>query len=119
LPNKLAPVDYPEEDLTKYAAFVFTRACRYTVWFHCPNGEKRDKVTAAKLKKMGVRPGVADFIMLLTSGRALAVELKTLKGRQSEDQQGFQASWEANGGAYVIVRTPFEIEGLIFRFGLI
>ena len=108
---------YPEDELTKYAAFVFKRACKKTFWAHIPNGEKRDKVTAAKLRQMGVRPGVADFI-LLRLGLPLAVEIKTLTGRQSEDQKGFQATWEAAGGTYVIVRTPLEIDGLIFKFAL-
>lgn len=30
--------------------------------FHVPNGEKRDKATAAKLKEMGTKPGVPDVI---------------------------------------------------------
>ena len=75
-------------------------------------------MTAVKLRQMGVRPGVADFILLTSTMLPLAVELKTLEGRQSEAQKGFQAAWEANGGTYVIVRTPQEIENLIFRFGL-
>jgi elongation factor P hydroxylase len=110
--------NYGEMELTKYTAFVFKRACRRTVWFAVPNGEKRDKPTGAKLKLMGVRPGVADFILLTSTALALAVELKTLKGRQSEDQKGFQAAWEDNGGVYVIVRTPAEIDGLVFKFSL-
>ena len=109
---------YTEDALTKYAAFRFQTACRKTVWFHVPNGEKRDKITAAKLKQMGVRPGVADFILLTSTGMPLAVEIKKLTGRQAENQKGFQAAWENCGGAYVIVKTPEEIDGLIFKFRL-
>lgn len=105
---------HSEDSLQFYAAKRFHDACRETVWFHPANGEKRDTVTAAKLKKMGVRSGVADFI-LLCRGRPIAVELKTTTGRQSGNQKGFQAAWEAAGGVYVIVRTPEEIDGLIFR----
>lgn len=108
---------YPEAELTKYAAFVFKRSCKKTVHFHCPNGELRSKSTAAKLRQMGVRPGVADFI-LLCRGQSIAVEIKTLTGVQSGYQIGFQTAWEAQGGVYVIVRTPEEIDGLIFKFGL-
>ena len=88
------------------------------MWFSVPNGEKRDKVTAALLRQMGVRPGVADFI-ILCRGFPLAVEVKYEdEGDQSDAQEGFQACWERNGGTYVIVRNPHEIDGLIFRFML-
>jgi hypothetical protein len=121
LPNTADPrdlVDYVEDTLQMHAAAVFTRACKKTVWFHVPNGGKRSKATAARLRKMGVRRGVADFI-LLCRGLAIAVELKTRKkGRQSDDQEGFEIRWTENGGVYVLVRTPSQIEGLIFRFGL-
>ena len=40
-----------------------TDVCKRTVFFHVPNGEKRDAVTAGLLRQMGVRPGVADFIL--------------------------------------------------------
>ena len=106
---------YSEDALQFYAAKRFHDACQKTVHFAVPNGEKRDKVTAAKLKKMGVRSGVADFI-LLCRGLPIAVELKTTTGRQSENQKGFQSAWVAAGGVYVIVRTPEEIDSLVFRF---
>jgi hypothetical protein len=109
--------DFTEDQLQTFAAFHFKKVLRTTVWFHVPNGEKRDKRTAEKLKRFGVRAGVADFI-LYCRGLALAVELKKRKGRQSDDQEGFQAAWEANGGTYVICRTTTEIEGLRFKFQL-
>jgi hypothetical protein len=117
VPNIPDSPDYEERELTKYTAFVLKTACRKTVWFHVPNGEKRDKVTAALLRQMGVRPGVADFI-LLCHGQAIAVEVKTLDGRQSKDQKDFAAVWQMAGGIYAIVRTPREIDGLRFQFML-
>lgn len=46
--------------------------------FHCPNGGKRDKATAAKLKMMGVKPGVPDIILPVRRGTysGLAIEMK-------------------------------------------
>ena len=68
---------------------------------------------------MGVRPGVADIIILTSTSLPIAVELKIPKGgRQSDNQKGFQAVWEAAGGIYLIVRTPEEVDGLVFKFGL-
>jgi hypothetical protein len=108
---------YDEDTLQEYAAKRMFDACLKTVWWHTPNGGKRSKVTAAKLKKMGVRPGVADLVFFNKELR-LAAEIKTLDGVQSKNQKSFQAAWEAQGGVYVIVRTPLEIDGLIFKFGL-
>lgn len=91
--------------------------CPNTMHFHVPNGEKRDAVAAGVLRQMGVRPGVADFI-ILSRGRAIAAEVKDEAGRQSKDQKGFMALWIKNGGIYEIVKSAFEIEMLIFRFQL-
>jgi hypothetical protein len=58
--------------------------------------------------------GVADIIGLLPSGRFLAVECKSLRGRQSEAQRAFQAMVEGSGGLYIIARgiEDLEREGL-------
>jgi hypothetical protein len=109
--------DYPEVELTKHAAALFKKRLHNTVWFHVPNGELRERITAALLKQMGVRSGVADFI-LLCRGQGIAVEIKTRNGRQSENQKGFEEAWKKAGGTYVIVRTPKEIEGLFFHLML-
>ena len=55
--------------------------------FHIPNGEKRDKITAARLKKMGVKAGVPDLCIPITEGQIVWIELKTQKGRVSKKQQ--------------------------------
>ena len=110
--------NYDEDSLQMYAAKRLMDACRKTVFFAVPNGGLRNKVTASRLKRMGVRSGVADIIMLCR-GLPIAVELKVpKKGRQSDNQEGFQTVWEAAGGVYVIVKTPEEIDGLVFKFQL-
>jgi hypothetical protein len=46
--------------------------------FHCPNGGNRAPREAARLKRMGVRPGVSDYILPVPRGiyHSLWVELK-------------------------------------------
>lgn len=46
------------------------------VFFHCPNGEPRSARTGAKLKAMGVLPGVADVILIGPRGLVYFLELK-------------------------------------------
>jgi len=62
------------------------------LWFHCPNGEVRDKQVAAKLKAMGVLPGVADLLFFWNDGglRGLFLELKASKRTQSPVQRIFE-----------------------------
>lgn len=112
-----------EEDELQFAATrLFRERLKKTIWFAVPNGEFRNIVTARKLRKMGVRPGVADYIMLHASGGyqiAYALELKREKGgRLSDDQKGFRDAWQAMGGHYEIAKTIGEIEMFIEMNGL-
>lgn len=56
---------------------------------HPANGEKRDKVTAARLKGMGVKPGVPDLLLLYPKGCyiGMAIELKYAGNRPSTEQK--------------------------------
>ena len=72
-----------------------------------PNGGKRDKTTAKKMKAEGQLAGVADLI-LLKSNRyygALMIEMKTRTGRQAETQKQWQEYIEQQGYKYVVCRS--------------
>lgn len=75
--------------------------------FAIPNGGKRDKTTAAKLKAEGALAGVADLILLKSNHHygALLIEMKTPVGRQSDSQRQWQKQIEADGYKYVICRS--------------
>jgi len=85
-------------------------------FFHVPNGEVRDKRTAAKLKAMGVLAGVADLVFLWkeideSEGetrkylRVLFLELK-LPGRQATDSQiEFALAVRLAGAEYKVARS--------------
>jgi hypothetical protein len=59
---------------------------------HLPMGELRTPATAGRLKRMGVKPGWPDFILLSPNGLAHFLELKRKGGRLSPHQQAF-AHW--------------------------
>lgn len=71
--------------------------------FHVPN-ERADKIQAATLKKMGVKPGVPDLILPLPSGRyhGLFIEMKKAGGRTSDDQLWWLEHMKANGYATAV-----------------
>lgn len=87
--------------------------------FHPKNEETRGRARAAIAKAEGVQAGVADLMLPVISETnhtdkcgarrmyylGLAIELKTKKGRQSEQQKIFQRYFEAVGGKYEVIRT--------------
>ena len=78
--------------------------------FAVPNGGRRDKVTAGKLKAEGVVAGVSDLILALRTDEfgALFIEMKTEKGRQSESQKEWQRKIEQDGYKYVVCHSLEE-----------
>jgi len=70
---------------------------------HIPNGEHRDIRTAAKLKAMGVLPGVSDLLFLWR--------------RYREDSEG---SWTEPGVLFMELKTPGKTASeLQIAFGLL
>jgi hypothetical protein len=67
--------------------------------FHCPNGEGRDRVTGARLKRMLVLPGVSDFILIAPpDGIVHALELKRGGLKPTPEQLDFLHQVKAAGG---------------------
>ena len=50
------------------------------VWTHVPNGGLRNKIVAAKLKRMGVKAGVPDVLIFNPAAEncGVAIELKVV-----------------------------------------
>jgi hypothetical protein len=79
--------------------------------FHVPN-ERRGGIGAIMhFKRMGVRPGVPDWLMF--TNRNAAIELKDDKGKQRKGQEKFQRDWERLGHSYFVVRTLEEFQGVV------
>jgi hypothetical protein len=59
------------------------------------------------MKAEGVTAGVADLLLLVPSQgyHALAIEMKTEKGRQSPDQKQWQKTVERQGYRYAVCRS--------------
>jgi DNA topoisomerase IB len=80
------------------------RARRGVVYFHCPNGELRDKKSAAKLRAMGVLPGVSDlvFVWIDDEGQLhnLYLELKARGRKPTPEQVAFADAIRDAGAEY-------------------
>lgn len=79
--------------------------------FSIPNGGSRHKLEAFRLKREGVRAGVADLCLLKPNAEfhALFIELKYKNtNNQSKAQIEFQKYCNDNGYCYKVVRTLDE-----------
>ena len=58
---------------------------------HCPNGGKRDRVSAAVMKRQGVKAGVPDLHLPVPKGQyaSLYIEMKYGDGRLSKGTERF------------------------------
>jgi hypothetical protein len=72
------------------------------VYWHVPNEGKRGRAWAGRLKAMGLRSGVSDYIFL-RHGRVFALEYKREKGRPTTEQMTFILDFEAAGGFGAVV----------------
>ena len=74
------------------------------LWFHCPNGGSRNIAEAAKLKAMGVKPGIPDILVLekrhFYSG--LAIELKVGKNKCTDHQEEMQRHFFARNWRVIV-----------------
>lgn len=77
--------------------------------FAVPNGGLRDEATVEMLKAEGMRPGVADLILLKGNGyhSALCIEMKSKTGRPSKEQKAWRddVTSGTNDARYVICRS--------------
>lgn len=87
--GKFSPYIGTEDNLQKRVATYldFSEA----IWFHSPNGGKRNLLEAVKLKKMGVKSGVPDCLILNQRHgfKGLAIELKVGKNQPTSNQMAF------------------------------
>lgn len=78
-----------QEALFRWAEYAKGQYPELALLFHIPNGGKRDKVTAARLKAQGVKAGLPDlFLPVSRAGwHGLFIELKVYGNKPTEKQK--------------------------------
>lgn len=90
------------------------------LWYHPGNGENRDAITGARLQRMGLRPGVSDFIFIAPpSGRTFALELKRRGQKPTEAQARFLAAVRDAGGLAEWVDSFDAAVAVLERWGAV
>ena len=123
---------HPEDDLQMQAARFLEQALPSdAVWFHVPNGGKRNRREAARFKAMGVKAGVLDiavFYYRITGGQYLTpicvwFELKApgmarRPSAVSAEQYAMIAKLKAVGHHVFVVDTLDAIEAGLREVGI-
>ena len=97
--GKDKPYQGLEDDLQQAVVNRLFLGFRKYIWYHVPNGGKRNKAEAAKFKRMGVTAGVSDIIFdePINGYHGLRIELKTKKNKTTEKQNEFLNKAAAKG----------------------
>jgi hypothetical protein len=89
------------------------------IYFHVPNGEKRDPVTAARLKAMGTMPGMPDLMFIGPGPAVFCLELKRDNNRMSEAQVAMHAHLMACGCEYLCTNSYDEALATLKSLGIV
>ena len=113
-PMRRPPVDF---EGTEQVALMRWLECRfqaaYAVTWHTPNGGRRDKVTAAKLKAQGVKAGIPDLQLAMARGGyfGLFIEFKATPPHDAEvskSQKDMLAKLQGQGYLAIVCRGMNE-----------
>lgn len=117
----------PEDSLCyEFAHFLKTKTlqglCPY-VWFHVANEGYalttfRVRLWGQVKKSIGKFPGVADYIFL-GEKKCFALEIKTKKTKQSENQKTFEKWCNLNNVTYACVHSLEEAIEFVYNYKIV
>jgi hypothetical protein len=110
----VAALNRPEEQLHRAVVQLLGiyEARGLLAYCHVPNGERRDPVTGARLKAMGVRAGVPD-LLLWSYGSHFQIELKAGQRRPSAAQDLWRGMMATHDCDVHVCRSIDEVEAVL------
>lgn len=120
---KAQPEQIIHRAIAEYLALTCNRAGFYYSTF--PGGGLRSKIEARIFKGLGVKPGVADIMIVGPGGKVYWLEVKTPKTAttkktlQSPVQKEFQAAMGVLDSPYAVVRSVDEAAETLKQWGVI
>jgi len=85
---------------------------------HIPNGGARNARTAAMLKAMGVKAGIADIAIFGPGGCAAMIEVKAGKGSPSPAQKDWMDWASEHEFPYAVCRSIGDVQVALTDFGI-
>lgn len=108
-----APRRHEEDDLQRAIVQYLDRALPSEgIVFAIPNGGKRSKTQAARMKGLGVKAGVGDLCVVYR-GRAFFIEVKTQRGVLSVVQRNMLNKLQYCGAPVCCCRSVEEVEAAL------
>lgn len=86
--------------------------------FAIPNGGLRNKITAARMKREGVKAGVPDIQIITKSGAAALIELKTKTGSLNKAQKEWADWFGRNAVPYACCRDVGEVQAALLDWNI-
>ena len=116
----------PEQVLQIQVARYLEVTLRPPTWWSAVGHGGGGLIRGALLKRMGVKKGVPDLLVIhpvASAGSELGcwlvgIELKAPKGRQSPEQVAVQRAFEQAGGFYAVARSVDEVEDILRGVGV-
>jgi hypothetical protein len=106
-----------EDDLQKAVASYLDYA--NMDWFHPPNGGKRNVIEASKFKKMGVKAGVPDCMIINPTKlghSGLAIELKVKSNKPKDKQLEWRDRLINNGWAWECAYDLDQVINIVKKY---
>ena len=105
-------MEFKEDKLQEQIIYAVRLYYPNSLIYAVPNGGKRNKFEAVRLKRQGVTAGVSD-LHLIHKGQIYFIEVKIHGGRQSLLQSQFEKYVKNQGFQYFIVRSVDEVLNVI------
>lgn len=101
--------DQIQTSVVNWARWVLPPSWRV---FAIPNGGLRNKITAARMKRTGVMPGVFDICIIGPAPRCYWIEMKIPGGKLSGCQQDFRDFLVGAGWSWGVAYTLADVQSL-------
>ncbi len=111
------PRNHFEDDLQKNVMNFIRLQYPNILAFHVPNGGKRNKWEAVRLKRQGVLAGVSD-ILLYWDGGFGGIELKAGEPKPSKLQAWFGDKLQGFGGKFATCNTVESVQKTLKAWGV-
>jgi hypothetical protein len=110
--------NFKESELQKSCVRWFRYQYSDKALFAIPNGGRRGKIEAAVMKGEGVLAGVADLFLAHPSKsfHGLFIEMKSVKGKQTEFQKDFEQKVRAQGYEYAVCHSFEELQTTVNKY---
>ena len=104
--------------LFRWATFAEGQYPELRLMYHIPNEGKRSRITGAKMKQAGLRPGVPDICLPTAHGKyiGLYIEMKVKPNKPTENQKSWLRALREAGHMTAVCYSWEEAKNLIEEY---